>query len=113
MCTANVSIVTEKYTLAFRSSYDFRTVFKLLHYCSVDFNCCIKTCEYFIPTIKENCQTGNYGKFGKKLLLQNDVPFSLISFEPGKLCPGVGILFPFFDPGPEFCTEKLSPGREF
>ena len=31
----------------------------------------------------------------------------------GKLPPGVGILFRFFDLGPEFCTEKLSPGRGF
>ena len=37
--------------------------------CSINLNCCIKTCEYFILTIKENCQTDNYGKFGKKLLL--------------------------------------------
>ena len=28
--------------------------------------------------------------------------------------PEVGILFRSFDPGgPEFCTEKLSPGRGF
>ena len=42
--------------------------------------CCIKTCEYFILMIKENCQTENYIKFGKKLLLKNYVPFSLISW---------------------------------
>ena len=34
-----------------------------------DLKCCIKTCEYFILTIKENCQMDNRGKFGKKLLL--------------------------------------------
>ena len=64
----------------------------------------LNTWKYLILSIKENCQTDNYGIFGKKLLLQNYVPFSLISsdiltFEPGKLYPGVGILFPFFDPG--------------
>ena len=32
----------------------------------------------------------------------------LLAFELGKLCPGWGFLFRFFDPGPEFCTEKLS-----
>ena len=38
----------------------------------------------------------------------------ILAFELGKLCPGVGILFRFFPTrGPEFCTEKLSPGRGF
>ena len=27
--------------------------------------------------------------------------------------PGGGDFVSFFDPGPEFCTGKLSPGREF
>ena len=36
-----------------------------------------------------------------------------LAFELGKLCPAVGILFRFADPGAEFCTEKLSPGRGF
>ena len=37
----------------------------------------------------------------------------ILAFELGKLCPGVGILFRFPARGPEFCTEKLSPGRGF
>ena len=37
----------------------------------------------------------------------------LLAFKLGKLCLGVGIFFSFFDPGPEFCTEKLSRGWEF
>ena len=46
---------------------------------------------------KENCHMDNYGKFGKKLLLQNYVPFlHILAFELGKLCPEVGILFPLF-----------------
>ena len=57
--------------------------------------------------VKENCQMDNYGKFGKKLYF-----IDILAFEPGKLCPGVGILFRFFSTqGPEFCTEKLAvPG---
>ena len=37
----------------------------------------------------------------------------ILAFELGKLCLGVGILFGFSVRGPEFCTEKLSPGRGF
>ena len=36
----------------------------------------------------------------------------ILAFELGKLCPGVGTSFRFFDPGPEFCTEKLSQGGD-
>ena len=34
----------------------------------------------------------------------------LLAFEPGKLCPGVGIFVSFFRQGSEFCTEKAVPG---
>ena len=37
----------------------------------------------------------------------------ILAFELGKLCPGVGFCFVFPARGPEFCTEKLSPGRGF
>ena len=37
----------------------------------------------------------------------------ILAFEPGKLCPGVGILFGFSTRGPEFYTEKLTPVRGF
>ena len=37
----------------------------------------------------------------------------ILAFELGKLCQGVGMLFRFSGPGPEFCTEKLSLGRGF
>ena len=63
---------------------------------------CVKTCKYFILTIKENCQIENYGKFGKKLVAFIELCsffFDILAFELGKLCPGVGILFCFFDPG--------------
>ena len=58
---------------------------------------------------------GNYGKFGKKLLLENYVPFSLISWHSNwaSYARGWGFLLRFFDPGPELCTEKLSRGRDF
>ena len=61
-----------------------------------------------ILTIKENCQTDNYGKFGEKLL-----PFSLISLT-GKIMAGDGDFVSFFSTtGPVFCTEKLSWGGDF
>ena len=37
----------------------------------------------------------------------------ILAFEPGKLCPGVEILFSFSTRGPGFCTEKLSRGGDF
>ena len=42
---------------------------ELMHYCSINLNCCINIREYLILTRKENCETDNYGKFGKKMLL--------------------------------------------
>ena len=52
------------------------------------------------------------GKFGNK---QNYVPFSLISWHLSrKIMPGGGDFVSFFSTqGPEFCTEKLSPGWGF
>ena len=58
----------------------------------------------------------NYGKFGKKLVAFIELCsffIDILAFELGKLCPGVGILFRFSTRGPEFCTEKLSPGQGF
>ena len=57
----------------------------------------------------------NYGQIWKETVLIEFYSFfiDILAFEPGKLCPGVGILLHFFDPGPEFCTEKLSRGRDF
>ena len=37
----------------------------------------------------------------------------ILAFELGKLCPGWGFCFVFPTRGPEFCTEKLYPGRGF
>ena len=68
----------------------------------------IKTREYFILTIKENCQTDNYGKYGKKLYF-----IDILAFESGKLCSGWGFCFSFFGLGTEFCTVKLSRGGDF
>ena len=79
----------------------------------------IRTCEYFILTIKENCQTDNYRKFGKKPLPKTcfyRIMFILywyLGILVGKLCPGVGILLRFSSRLPELCTVKLSSGQEF
>ena len=102
-------------TLAFRSDYDFRTVFKLLHYCGVNLDCCIKTREYFTLTIKKKISNGQLWKIWKETVLIELCSFfiDILPFELGKLCPGVGILFRFSTQGPEFCTEKLSPGSGF
>ena len=107
MCIAHV--------LTFRSEYDFRTVFKLLHYCIINLSCCIKTCEYFILTIKEIVKPGQLWKIWKETAYTELCSFfiDILAFELGKLCPGVGILFLLFDQGPEFCTEKLSQGWRF
>ena len=104
-----------KNTLAFRIDYNFRTVLKLLHYCSINVNCCIRTCEHFILTTKENCQTDNYGKFGKKLLVELCSFFiDILAFELGKLCQRMGILFRFFRPGGRSFALKSCPrGGDF
>ena len=48
--------------MAFRSDYDFQTVFKLLDYSSINLNCCINTLEYLILTIKR--KLSNSGSLG-------------------------------------------------
>ena len=60
---------------------------------------CIKTCEYLIITIKENCQIENYGKKLVAFVELCSFFIDYLAFELGKLCPGVWILFCFFDPG--------------
>ena len=45
--------------------------------------------------------------------LERNYFIDILAFEPGKLCPGVGILFCFLTRGAEFCTEKLSSGWDF
>ena len=114
-CVSHMSALSLRKTLGFRSDYDFLTLFKLLHYCSINLDCCLKTYEYFIPTIKKNCQTDNYGQFGKKLLLWNYVPFSSISCHSNQsnYARGWGFCFIFSTREPEFWTEKLSLGRGF
>ena len=85
------------------------------HCCSINLDCCIKTCEYFIFTIKENCLTDNYEKFGKDRNRSYRIMFifSLISYNSNwaNYALGWGFCFPFSTRGPKFCTEKLSPGR--
>ena len=90
MCIAHVSIVTKEY-LGFPSDYDFRTVFKLLHYCSINLNCCVRICEYFIPN-------GQLWKIWTETVLTELCSFfiDILAFDLGKLCPGV---FRYFDPG--------------
>ena len=96
-----MSVWSLKNTLAFLGDDDFLTLFKLLHYCSINLNSCIRTCELFILMIKENYQTDNYGKFWKETVLIELRSFfiDILAFKLGKLCPGVGILFLFIDPG--------------
>ena len=84
----------------------------LYNNCSINLNCCINTREYLILTIKENCQMENYGKFGKKLLLQNCFLFiDILAFKLSKLCSGVGTLFlkSFFGPRGQSFALKSSP----
>ena len=54
--------------------------------------CCIK--------IKEKLSNGQLWKIRKKTALIELWSYfiDILAFEPGKLCPGVGILFRFFDP---------------
>ena len=42
-CVQHMSAWSLRNTLAFRSDYDFQTVFKLLDYSSIHLNCCINT----------------------------------------------------------------------
>ena len=56
-CVQHMSAWSLRNTVAFRSDYDFQTVFKVLDYSSINLNCCINTYEYLILTIKENCET--------------------------------------------------------
>ena len=66
--------------------------------------------------IKENCQTDNYGKIWKETVLIELYSFfiDILAFELGKLCPGVGILLHFFDPGAGGFVLKSCPrGGDF
>ena len=113
MCTAHVRIVTEGY-LGFPQWLWFSNCLQTSN--SINHKCCIKTCEYFILTIKENCQTDNYGKFWKKICsCRIMVLFHwYLSIWTRQIMPGGGDFVSFFPTrGPEFCTEKLSPGRGF
>ena len=57
----------------------------------------------------------NYGKFGKKLLLQNYVPFSLIiDIRTRKVMPGGGDFVSFFRPrGRSFALKNCPRSRDF
>ena len=65
--------------------------------------------------MKENCQMENYGKFGKKLLLENYVPFSLIiDIRTREVMPGGGDFVSFFRPGGQSFALKNCPwGGDF
>ena len=102
MCMAHVSIVTEEY-LGFPHWLWFSNCFQSSN--SINLKCCKNTCEYFILTKKKNCQMDNYGKF--------EFSIDILAFELGKLCPGWGFLFRFFDPGAGVLHWKAVPGRGF
>ena len=59
-CVCHMLSLSLRNTLAFQVDYDSDSIY---------LKCCIRTCEHFILTKKENYQIDNYGKFGKKLLL--------------------------------------------
>ena len=113
MCMAHVSIVTVEY-LGFPHWLWFSNCLQTSN--SINLDCCIKTCEYFILTKKENCQMDNYGKFGKKLLFIELGSFfiDVLAFELGKLCPGLGIFVSFFWPrGRSFALKSCPGGGDF
>ena len=93
------------------SPYRFsRPQYPSMHYYSINLNCCINNQEYLILTIKENCQMDNCGKFGKKLLLWNYVPFSLIM----QIMLKGGDFVSFFGPrGHRFALKSCAWGRDF
>ena len=107
MCTAHISILALKNTLACRSDKDFRTVFKQerikpTHYCSININCCINTWEYLgilDSHDKRKLSNGQLWKFWKETAVIElcSLSIDILAFELGKLCPGVRILFRFFD----------------
>ena len=106
-CPQHMSAWSPRNTLAFRSDYVW------LSNClqtsnSIALKCCIKTCEYFILTIKENNWNleRNYS-YGITFLFH-----WYLGIPVGKLCPGVGILFRFFDPGAGILHWKAVPGTE-
>ena len=79
-------------------------------YPHLNLSCCIKTCEYFILTIKEIVKPGQSWNIWKETAYIELCSFfiDILAFELGKLCPGWGFCFPFSTQGPEFCTEKMS-----
>ena len=82
---------------------------------SSNLKCCIKTCEYFILTKRENCQIDNYGKLWKVWKETTFIKLcffliDLLAFEVGKLCPEVGIFASFFRPGSRSFALKSCPG---
>ena len=95
--------------MAFHIFYDFRTVFKLQ---TVLILTVVQTLANTLFSKKENCQMGNYGKFGKKLPFIELYSFfvDLLAFELGKLCPGVGTFVSFFCPGGRCFALKSCPG---
>ena len=58
-----------------------------------------------------NCQTDNYGKIWKETALIELCSFfiDILAFELVKLCPGLGILLHFFDPGAGVLYWKAVP----
>ena len=70
---------------------------------SINRKCCIKTCEYFILMMKENW------KIWKETLFR-----WYLGIRTRQIMPGGGDFVSFSSTRwPEFCTEKLSPGRGF
>ena len=107
MSIAHVSIVTEEY-LGFPQWLWFSNCLQTSN--SINLKWCIKTCEYFILTIKETCQT----EIWKETSLIELCFFfiDILTFEQANYARG-GDFASFFDPGLEFCTEKLSLGQGF
>ena len=111
MCIAHFSIVTEEY----HSDNDFRTIFKLLHYCSINLNCCVKTCEYFILTIKENVKWTIMKNLKKTAFYRIMFLFhSYLSISNGANYARGGDFVSFFRPGfRSFALKSCPSGGDF
>ena len=113
MCIAHVRIVNEGY-LGFSQWLWFSNCLQTSN--SINHKCCIKTCEYFILTIKENCQTDNYGKFWRKVCSYRIMVLFhwYIGIWTRQIMPGGGdfVLF-FLLGGRSFALKSCPRGGDF
>ena len=107
MCIAHVRIVTEEY-LGFPQWLWFSNCLQTWN--SIDRKCCIKTCEYFILTIKENCQADNYGNLERNCSYRIMVLFHwYLGIRTRQIMPRDGDFASFFWPGGQSFALKSFP----